>query len=380
MTKIILSGGGTGGHVFPAIAIANAIRKIEPGADILFIGALGRMEMEKVPAAGYPIEGLPVSGFIRRLTWKNLQFPFRLAASLYKAGQILRRFHPDLVIGVGGYASGPTLRIAARQGIPTLIQEQNSIPGVTNRILAPKVNRICVAYEGMERYFPPEKILLTGNPVRQDLMDITGKREDAFAHFRLDRNKVTLLVIGGSGGAGTLNRAIFAMIRDGLPDNLQILWQTGKYYFEEFSALLKNLPEGPVVSITSGIEQSTRKVTILPFIDRMDLAYAASGIIVSRAGAIAISELAIVGKPVILVPSPNVAEDHQTRNAQALVNKKAAVMVRDVEAIDNLAASIRELLDNERLREELQTSIRQFALPDAADVIAKETLKMINKD
>lgn len=380
MTKIILSGGGTGGHVFPAIAIANAIRKHEPGADILFIGARGRMEMEKVPAAGYPIEGLPVSGFIRRLTWKNLLFPFRLTASLYKAGQILRRFRPDLVIGVGGYASGPTLRIAARRGIPTLIQEQNSIPGVTNRILAPKVNRICVAYEGMERYFPPAKIQLTGNPVRQDLMDITGKSEEAFAHFRLDRNKVTLLVIGGSGGAGTLNRAIFAMIRDGLPENLQILWQTGKYYFEEFSTLLKNLPEDPLVSIAPGSQQPARKVTILPFIDRMDLAYASSGIIVSRAGAIAISELAIVGKPVILVPSPNVAEDHQTRNAQALVNKKAAVMVRDVEAMDNLAASIRELLDNERLREELQTSIRQFALPDAADVIATAALNMIKKD
>jgi UDP-N-acetylglucosamine--N-acetylmuramyl-(pentapeptide) pyrophosphoryl-undecaprenol N-acetylglucosamine transferase len=363
MVKVIISGGGTGGHVFPAIAIANALKKQVKDIDILFIGAKGRLEMEKVPAAGYPIEGLSVSGFVRRLTLKNLSFPFKLAGSLLKARSILTRFKPDVVVGVGGYASGPTLRMAAMKGIPALIQEQNSFPGVTNRLLASKVKTICVAYDGMEKFFPPEKIILTGNPVRQDLVDLEGREQEAMDWFNLQPGRKTLLVMGGSGGAGTINTSVKQCITNGLDkESVQVIWQTGKYYYDEvmkdFSA--KNHPE----------------VHVYPFIDRMDLAYAAADLVVSRAGAIAISELCVVGKPVILVPSPNVAEDHQNRNAEALLAKKAALLVKDTDAPAQLYFTIRSAFDNEVQMAELSRNIRAMAITDAADKIAEEVLRL----
>lgn len=363
MVKVIISGGGTGGHVFPAIAIANALKSRIKDIDILFIGAKGRLEMDKVPAAGYPIEGLNISGFARRLTLKNLSFPFKLAGSLLKAHNIITRFSPDAVVGVGGYASGPTLRIAGMKGIPSLIQEQNSFPGVTNRLLATRVKTICVAYEGMEKFFPREKIVFTGNPVRQDLVNLEGLEREARSYFGLQEGRKTLFVMGGSGGAGTINASVKACIAHGLDkENVQVIWQTGKYYYDEvmrdFSA--RNHPE----------------VHVYPFIDRMDLAYAAADLVVSRGGAIAISELCVVGKPVILVPSPNVAEDHQNRNAEALVSKKAALLVRDAEAPAQLYFTVRSAFDNEAQLAELSSSIRNLAITDAADRIALEVLKL----
>ncbi len=368
MTRIIISGGGTGGHVFPAIAIANAIRSLEKEAEILFIGALGRMEMEKVPAAGYMIEGLTIIGFQRRMTWKNLSFPVKLVKSLLKARSIIRKFNPDVVIGVGGYASGPTLRMAARMDIPCLIQEQNSFPGVTNRLLGSKVQRICVAYDGMKKFFPAEKIVLTGNPIRQDLIRLESKTKEARTYFGLSETKKVILVIGGSLGAGTINKAIQAMVEnDNRNENYQLLWQTGKYYYEKYK-----LPAGHNPASPKGRPQPV----ILPFIDRMDLAYSAADIIISRAGAIAISELCAVGKPVILIPSPNVAEDHQTKNAFALVEQRAAMLVRDAEAVLKLSTMLEELLNAPGLQEELSQQIRKLAKPDAAEKIAKEALKL----
>jgi UDP-N-acetylglucosamine--N-acetylmuramyl-(pentapeptide) pyrophosphoryl-undecaprenol N-acetylglucosamine transferase len=319
--------------------------------------------MEKVPAAGYPIEGLPVSGFVRRMTWKNLSFPFRLTKSLWKSRRIISKFRPNVVVGVGGYASGPTLRMAAARGIPCLIQEQNSFPGVTNRILGRKAATICVAYDGMEKFFPPEKIVITGNPVRQDLVSVPGRKEEGLRHFGLQDGKKTLLVMGGSGGAATVNASMKACISHGIDkENVQVIWQTGKYYFdtvmEEFSAL--NHPD----------------VHVFPFIDRMDLAYAAADLVVSRAGAIAISELCVVGKPVILIPSPNVAEDHQSRNAEALFSKKAALMVKDAEAPAQLYFTVRSVLDNETQLIELGRNISAMAVTNAADIIAGEVLKL----
>lgn len=359
MKRVIISGGGTGGHIFPAIAIAHALKALIPSLEILFIGARGRMEMEKVPAAGYPIEGLTISGFQRRLTWKNLMFPFRLAASLLQARRIIRRFGPDVVIGVGGYASGPTLRVATSMGIPTLIQEQNSFPGVTNRILASKVGTICVAYEGLEKFFPAEKIVFTGNPIRRDLVDLSGKRAEGIAHYRLDPHKKTLLVIGGSLGAGTINQAMLQYLTTGeVPDSLQVIWQTGKYYYESVQSEVRN----------PGI----RNLTLLSFIDRMDLAYAVADIIVSRAGAIAISELCMVGKPVILIPSPNVAEDHQTKNAMALVAREAAVLLADRDAVARLGSEIGNLLSDENRCTTLSAAIRKLGTGNAAEKIARE--------
>jgi len=368
MIRVIISGGGTGGHVFPAIAIANALKEKVDDIEFLFIGAIGRMEMEKVPAAGYRIEGLTISGFQRRLTLKNLSFPFKLLRSLLKARKIISVFKPDVVVGVGGYASGPTLRIATEKRIPTLIQEQNSFPGVTNRLLGKKVDKICVAYPGLDKFFPKEKLVLTGNPIRQDLVNLEGKEKEGRDYFGIHEAGKIVLVIGGSLGAGTINKAIKSWIEMGSAmHEVQLLWQTGKYYHEEIKAQLFNSDNQPL----------TANCKVFPFIDRMDLAYAVSDLIVSRAGAIAISELCMVGKPVILIPSPNVAEDHQTRNAEALVGRKAALMVKDSDAEGTLGNKISMLLSDPVSQHELQQNIRKMAIPDAAGKIAEEVLKLI---
>jgi UDP-N-acetylglucosamine--N-acetylmuramyl-(pentapeptide) pyrophosphoryl-undecaprenol N-acetylglucosamine transferase len=365
MTRIIISGGGTGGHIFPAIAIANALKVREPDVEILFIGAKGRMEMEKVPAAGYKIRGLWISGLQRRATLKNLSFPLKVIFSLIQADQILAKFKPDAVIGVGGYASGPTLRVAVRRKIPTLIQEQNSFPGITNKLLSGKVDKICVAYEGMGRFFPAGKIVLTGNPVRQDIIT-PGNKTEALEHFHLNKEKRVALIIGGSLGAGTINKSVLHYLyQQDRQEHFQLLWQTGNYHYNLIKSNQKI--------------QNREDVHIYPFIDRMDLAYAAADIIVSRAGAIAISELCIIGKPVILIPSPNVAEDHQTKNAEALVRKSAALMLKDNEAVDKLFGLIKELAADKGLQNELSRNIKSMSLPEAASVIAEETMKLIRK-
>ena len=363
--RIIISGGGTGGHVFPAIAIANAVTKMQPETEILFVGAHGRIEMEKVPEAGYKIIGLKISGFHRKLTWKNLSFLFKLILSLYKAKSIIKQFKPDIVIGVGGYASGPVLKIATRKKIPTLIQEQNSYPGITNRILAKKVNYICVAYTGMGEFFPENKIVLTGNPVRQDITELSGKREIACETFGLHPAKKTILIIGGSLGARTINESIINNLDLFRNNDIQLIWQTGKiFYSTAFSAC-----------------QKSNHNIFFPhaFISRMDLAYAAADIIISRAGAIAISELCLVGKPVILVPSPNVSEDHQTKNALALSNSNAAILVKDDVAHEILSVMAVELINDKERCTQLQKNIVRFAFKDAADKIANLIIKMVIK-
>lgn len=367
MKRVIISGGGTGGHIFPAIAIANALKAKVKDIEILFIGAKGRMEMEKVPAAGYPIEGLSISGFQRRLTWKNLTFPFKLARSLMKARSIISEFKPDLVIGVGGYASGPTLRMAAFKKIPALIQEQNSFPGITNRLLAGRVQKICVAYEGMGKYFPENKIVFTGNPIRQDLVQKGEKKDDAIHYFGLAPERKTILVTGGSLGAGTINRAItkFATVTHDKA-GIQVLWQTGKNYFEDIKAIFPH--------------PASLNLVILPFIDRMNLAYAVADIIVSRAGAIAISELCVVGKPVILIPSPNVSEDHQTKNARVLESHGAALLIPDSEAAERLGQTILETLGNDKQQSELKKNIAALGITDAADKIAAVALSLISSN
>jgi UDP-N-acetylglucosamine--N-acetylmuramyl-(pentapeptide) pyrophosphoryl-undecaprenol N-acetylglucosamine transferase len=362
--KIIVSGGGTGGHIFPAIAIANALKEIDPKTEILFVGALHRMEMEKVPAAGYPIIGLPVAGFQRRLTWKNLTFFVKLFRSMQKARSVIKDFAPDAVVGVGGYASGPMLRSAARKGIPTLIQEQNSYAGVTNKLLAQKAKKICVAYSGMEKYFPAEKIILTGNPVRQGLEKTAQLRDEALKYFKLDSQKTTILLIGGSLGARTLNQSVTQSIDKLGNSNIQFIWQTGKTYNAEAKALLK---DGKYQNIWQS-----------DFISRMDLAYAVADVVISRAGAISISELCLVGKPAILVPSPNVAEDHQTHNAMALANQQAAIMIRDADAQAQLIDEALNLANNTERKALLSSNIQKLAHPDAAKVIALEVMKLID--
>lgn len=358
--RILISGGGTGGHVFPAIAIADAVKKQAPEAEILFVGALGKIEMEKVPQAGYRIEGLWISGFQRKLTLRNLLFPIKLLSSMWKARRIVRSFRPDVAVGVGGFASGPTLENACRMGIPALVQEQNSYAGVTNRLLANKVQRVCVAYEGMDRFFPADKIVLTGNPVRSDLARLTATKAEAAAHFQLDADKRTVLVFGGSLGALALNEAMAAGKEQiaAHPD-VQFLWQCGKLYIERFSQCeAAQLPN----------------VRVLPFVDRMDLAYTLADVIVGRAGALTISELCLVGKPAILIPSPNVAEDHQTKNAQALADKGAALMIRNSEAMARLVPEALELLNDEARCRQLSANIRTLAKPNAAEEIAREVL------
>jgi UDP-N-acetylglucosamine--N-acetylmuramyl-(pentapeptide) pyrophosphoryl-undecaprenol N-acetylglucosamine transferase len=362
--RIIISGGGTGGHIFPAIAIADALKKISPDAEILFIGAKGRMEMEKVPAAGYPIEALWISGFQRRLTWKNLIFPFKVLYSLWKASHIINRFKPDVVIGVGGYASGPTLRMAVRKKIPTLIQEQNSFPGVTNRILGSKVDKICVAYSGMEKFFPKDRIALIGNPVRTDLTALHDKRDEAVKFFRLKKEKLTIFIMGGSLGARTINNSIINCINRNITQSgVQLLWQTGKFYFQDIKTELaiENNPD----------------IHIHEFINRMNLAFAAADIIISRAGAITLSELCIVGKPVILIPSPNVTDDHQTKNAKALVSRNAAILLKNSESEGKLFEKITELISDLPLQKTLSENIRKLAVINAADKIAEEAFGMI---
>ncbi len=361
--KVIICGGGTGGHIFPAISIANAVRKADPQAEILFVGALGKMEMEKVPQAGYEIVGLPVAGFHRALTLRNvgrnLLFPFKLISSLYKASSIVKKFKPDVAVGVGGYASGPVVYLAARRKVPCLIQEQNSFPGVTNRILAPRVEKVCVAYPNMERFFPKEKIILTGNPVRQSLLaEVT--RKEAAKTFGLDPNRPVILVIGGSLGARSINNGVMSSLSD-LQNGVQLLWQTGSFYYDNIKANLDANPHADVKAMA--------------FIRQMDMAYALADIVVSRAGASSISELALLGKPAILVPSPNVSEDHQTKNALALENQGAAIMVADSKT-DTLIKTAQEALSDSSRLTTLGDNITTFARPNAADDIAREVIAL----
>lgn len=363
--KILISGGGTGGHIFPAIAIADAIKRQHPEADILFVGAKGKIEMEKVPQAGYPIKGLWISGFHRKLTLRNLMFPVKLLSSMVKAWSIISRFKPDAVVGVGGFASGPILEVATRRGIPALVQEQNSYAGVTNKLLAKNASKICVAYDNMDRYFPKNKIMVTGNPVRADLKDIKASREEALEYFGLDKGKKTLLVFGGSLGARTLNEAMAnaaQMLRE--HNDIQVLWQAGKLYIEEFSK-----------SETAQLPN----VQIRPFIDRMDLAYKMADLVACRAGALTISELCVVGKPAILIPFPNAAGDHQTKNAMALVEKGASFMLTDKQAGEKFKALVLNTIEDEGKMSLLAENIKKLGKPDAADTIAGEVLKLAKK-
>lgn len=360
--KVILSGGGTGGHIFPAVSIANEIKKLVPAAEILFVGALGKMEMEKVPASGYKIIGVPIAGLQRRLTLANLKLPFLIIKSLLKTRKIIKDFKPDVVVGTGGYASGPLLRAATAKGIPALIQEQNSYAGITNKILSKKASKICVAYEGMENFFPKEKIILTGNPVRQDLKDAKGRRNEAQALFKLDVSKKTILVIGGSLGARTINEAVGAGLKTLVDNNVQLIWQTGKGYYQTASK--------------QAAPYSEENIFVFDFITRMDFAYAAADIVISRAGASSVSELCNLEMPCILVPSPNVAEDHQTKNALALVNKQAAVLVKDSEAHADLIQKAVALVNNAAQQKELSANIGKMAFHHSANVIAKEVLKL----
>jgi len=364
--RVIISGGGTGGHIFPAISIANALRKKDPGIEILFVGAEGRMEMEKVPTAGYNIKGLPVAGFYRKLSLKNLAVIVKLFRSLRLAKNIIRDFEPDVVVGVGGYASGPVLRQAGISGIPTLIQEQNSCAGVTNRLLARKASVICVAYEGMEKYFPAKKIIRTGNPVRHSFDNLDALRDEAFSFFNLDRNRQVILALGGSLGAGTINKSLSENLKKMKDSGCQWLWQTGKLYYEEVKAAAGAL--------------AGNDISIYDFINRMDYAFAAADIIISRAGAGTISELCLAGRPVILIPSPNVAEDHQTRNAEALVRKNAAIMISDKDALNHMVDEALKLIANMEKREILSAGIKTLADRDADVRIADEILKLAGND
>lgn len=362
--KVILSGGGTGGHIFPAVAIANEIKRLVPNVNILFVGALGKMEMEKVPAAGYEIIGIPIAGLQRRLAWSNLKLPFLIIQSLIKTRQILNSFKPDVVVGTGGYASGPLLKAASARGIPTLIQEQNSYAGLTNKILSKRVNKICVAYEGMEKFFPAQKLILTGNPVRQDLKNLDHKRKEAFSFFNLNPDKKTILVIGGSLGAKTINEAIGSGLTEIVDKEYQLIWQTGKSYY------------------LTGFEQcqkmGSHNLLAFEFISRMDLAYAMADVVISRAGASSVSELCNLGLACILVPSPNVSEDHQTKNAMALVSKQAAILVKDSEAKSILVDQVCKLLESDETQNKLKSNISRMAFHNSANVIAMEVLNLAN--
>jgi UDP-N-acetylglucosamine--N-acetylmuramyl-(pentapeptide) pyrophosphoryl-undecaprenol N-acetylglucosamine transferase len=356
--RILISGGGTGGHIYPALAIANAWMEKHPDSEILFVGAEGKMEMQKVPEAGYPIQGLPVAGLQRKLTLANLSFPIKLWRSLRMASRIVNEFQPQAVVGVGGYASGPVLYAAQSKGIPTLLQEQNSYAGLTNKILAKKAARICVAYPDMERFFPKEKIKLTGNPVRKDLLDLAGKRELGQQKFGLNADRKTILILGGSLGARTLNLAMLKHMVDLEKEGYQVLWQSGKFYFKEMETALA----------AAGLAH----IHLREFIREMDLAYSAADVIVSRAGALSVSELCLVGKPVIFIPSPNVAEDHQTKNATACVNQGAAVLLPDALAVEQFKNYIDELLQQAGKAQALATAIKKMAMPDAANALVTE--------
>ena len=362
--RVIISGGGTGGHIFPAVSIANAIKELRPDAQILFVGAEGRMEMQRVPDAGYQIIGLPVAGFDRKHLWKNVAVLLKLVRSQWKARNIIRQFRPQVAVGVGGYASGPTLKMAGMMGVPTLIQEQNSYAGVTNKLLAQKARRICVAYDGMEKFFPANKIIMTGNPVRKNLLAEKPEREQAIRSFGLNPEKKTILILGGSLGARTINNTLIAglqLIRR--TTDVQFIWQTGKIYHQQVTEAVKAAGEIPNLFVTD-------------FIKDMAAAYAAADLVISRAGAGSISEFCLLNKPVILVPSPNVAEDHQTKNALALVNKQAAIYVKDAEAENKLLPVALETIANAEKLSELSENIAHLALPDSAVVIAKEVIKL----
>jgi UDP-N-acetylglucosamine--N-acetylmuramyl-(pentapeptide) pyrophosphoryl-undecaprenol N-acetylglucosamine transferase len=361
--KIIISGGGTGGHVFPAIAIANALKLKNSNCEILFVGAKGKMEMEVVPAAGYKITGLPVRGFQRKISLRLFITIYKLFVSLLKARKIINNFNPDVVVGVGGYASGPMLKIATQKNIPTLIQEQNSFAGITNKLLSKKVNKICVAYDGMDRFFPEQKIVFTGNPVRQDINNVDDKYEEAINYFHLNKNCKTILVLGGSLGARTINQSVAKGLNLLTVSNLNVLWQTGKEYYETAKDTLK--------------QKGDSNIKIHDFISRMDLAYSVADVVISRAGASTVSELCIVKKPAILVPSPNVAEDHQTKNAMALVTKKAAIMVKDSEAEKYLIEKTIDLINNKEDKKMYAENIAGMAIYNSAGLIADEILKLI---
>ena len=365
--KVIISGGGTGGHIFPALSIANALKEIDSEIDILFVGAIGRMEMERVPAAGYPIKGLPVAGLKRSLSLSNLALPIKLWKSIRKASKIIKEFNPDVAVGVGGYASAPLLWSAGRKGIPYLIQEQNSYAGLTNKLLGKKASKVCVAYDNMDRFFPADRIILTGNPIRKEINKVTAEdRAEGIKFYNLDPEKKTIFIVGGSLGCGTLNKTMKSWIESGTIDNnCQIIWQTGKYYKSDIDEFMK--------------DREIPNVQYHDFIKRMDLAYAAADVIVSRAGAGTISELCVTCKATIFVPSPNVTEDHQTHNAMALVNKNAAMIVKDDEAVEKLPGTIMELVNNPSKIAELEKNIELLGKKDAAQVIANEVLKLIKK-
>ncbi|MCM4169401.1 UDP-N-acetylglucosamine--N-acetylmuramyl-(pentapeptide) pyrophosphoryl-undecaprenol N-acetylglucosamine transferase [Arenibacter antarcticus] len=357
--RFILSGGGTGGHIYPAIAIANELKVRYPDAEFLFVGAKDRMEMEKVPQAGYKIEGLWISGLQRKLSLTNLMFPFKVISSLMKAAEIVKRFRPHVVVGTGGFASGPMLRVAAGKGIPCLLQEQNSYAGITNKLLANKVRKICVAYDGMEAFFPAQKIVKTGNPVRSDLVSIGTDASEAIAFFQLQPGKNIVLVLGGSLGARRINELIAEKLPLFKSMGIQLIWQCGKLYYDEY------------------IKHESEAVRVFSFINRMDLAYSAAGIIISRAGAGAVSELSIVGKPVVFIPSPNVAEDHQTKNANSLAVVDAAILIKEKDLEAEFDTVFSRLVESKEYREELGNNIKKLAMPNAANDIVNEIEKLL---
>ena len=358
--KFILSGGGTGGHIYPAIAIANELKSRFPDAEFLFVGAKDKMEMQKVPQAGYAIEGLWIAGLQRRLTFDNAAFPIKLLSSLWKSRSIIKKFKPDVVIGTGGFASGPLLQIANSLNIPTVIQEQNSFPGITNKLLSKKANKICVAYENLERFFPKEKMILTGNPVRQDVLDIDSKRSEAISYFNLDDNKKTLLILGGSLGSRRINQLIEKELDFLLALGIQIFWQCGNFYMAEYKRF-----------------SDKEDVQVVSFIDRMDLIYAAADFVISRAGASSVSELCLVGKPTIFIPSPNVAEDHQTKNGKAIVDKKGALLIKENELDEKFESVFNTLIYDENLQTNLSLNMKKLAKPNATKDIVEEIITLI---
>lgn len=360
--KFIISGGGTGGHIYPAIAIANELKLRFPDSEILFVGAKDKMEMQKVPQAGYAIKGLWIAGIQRKITLQNLLFPIKVINSLWKSRKIIKEFKPNVAIGTGGFASGPLLKVASGFGIPTVIQEQNSFPGITNKLLGKKANKICVAYENLERFFPKEKIVFTGNPVRQDLLDIDSKREEALTYFNLEVKRKTILVLGGSLGARRINQLVEKELLSFASKEVQIIWQCGKFYFEEYSH-----------------HNGVQHVQVMSFIDRMDLVYAAADIIISRSGASSVSELTIVGKPVLFIPSPNVAEDHQTKNAQAIVGKKGALMIKEDELDKNFSTLFVNLLTQESLQKDLAMNMKKLGKVNATKDIVNQIIELVNK-